>query len=99
MAKIWNKHDRKTPKTAVYVGRPTIFGNPFSHLDKPGLSSFKVGSRAEAIEKYSELFEEKLKDPEFYHAVELLRGKDLVCWCVPKPCHAQVILDYLERTK
>jgi hypothetical protein len=21
-----------------------------------------------------------------------LRGKDLVCWCAPKPCHGDVLL-------
>jgi len=22
-----------------------------------------------------------------------LRGKDLVCWCAPKPCHADILLE------
>lgn len=22
-----------------------------------------------------------------------LKGKDLVCWCAPKPCHADVLLE------
>jgi hypothetical protein len=26
-------------------------------------------------------------------ALPELRGKDLICWCAPKPCHADVLLD------
>lgn len=36
-----------------YVGRGTIYGNPYSHL--PGTTSpFKVSNRTEAIMKYRE---------------------------------------------
>ena len=26
-------------------------------------------------------------------ALPELRSKDLVCWCAPKPCHADVLLE------
>lgn len=35
-------------------------------------------------------------DDEFRAAVENLRGQTLACWCVPKPCHGDVILSYLD---
>ena len=44
MPKVWNKRDPKTPKEAVYVGRPTKWGNPYV--------IGKDGTRAEVIEKY-----------------------------------------------
>jgi len=25
--------------------------------------------------------------------IEELRGKDLVCWCAPLPCHADILLE------
>jgi len=27
-----------------------------------------------------------------------LRGKDLVCWCAPLPCHADVLLELANAT-
>lgn len=29
-------------------------------------------------------------------AVRELRGKDLVCWCAPKPCHADFLLIFVN---
>jgi len=68
----------------VYVGRPSIFGNPF-HVE-PGVDRLQV------IERYRLYFLDRVeKDPEFRAAAEELRGKALGCHCKPKPCHADVI--------
>jgi len=34
-----------------------------------------------------------LQRPELMAALPELRGKDLVCWCAPEPCHADVLLE------
>jgi hypothetical protein len=73
---------RTPPEGAVYVGRPTKWGNPFpfdGHI-----------SRSRVIE----LYEQHLKKrPDLIAAAKLeLRGRDLVCWCAPLPCHADVLL-------
>ena len=48
----------------------------------------KDGTRAEVIEKFAaHLLNGPLSDD-----LEELRGKDLVCWCAPLPCHADVLL-------
>lgn len=91
MPKVYNKRHRDVPSNAVYVGRPTKWGNPYTHLvDGTTLARFQVATRDEAIEKYT-LWIAKMP-----HLVEeakrLLRGKDLVCWCAPKACHADVLL-------
>ena len=39
----------------IYIGRPSKWGNPFSHREETS-AEFKVGSRAEAIQKYEELY-------------------------------------------
>jgi hypothetical protein len=96
---IHNKHHKTAPEDAIYVGRPTIFGNPFSHLDTAGSDLIRVQTREQAVERYREYFEVRITDPVFEMALEGLRGKDLVCWCAPLPCHAEVLVDYLERTK
>lgn len=72
----------------VYVGRPTIWGNPFSH--KPETSAkYMVASREEAIAEYEKWL---LSKPDLVARVKRdLRGKVLACWCDPLPCHAHVL--------
>jgi hypothetical protein len=96
---IFNKHHNLAPEDAVYVGRPTIFGNPFTHLSTHASELIRVPTRERAVERYREWFHIRMADPVFEAAVESLRGKDLVCWCAPLPCHAEVIVEYLESTK
>lgn len=69
---------RAAPPGAVYVGRGTPWGNPF----RVG----RDGTRSEVIERFRR---------EVLPTLDLtpLRGKDLVCWCAPKPCHADVLLE------
>lgn len=90
MPKVWNKRDPNVPKDAVYVGRPTKWGNPFSHQDGT-LARFKVASRDIAVEAFRDMVWE---DDAFQNEIiEELRGKDLVCWCAPRKCHADVLLE------
>ena len=89
MPKVWNKRDSNIPKDAIYVGRPTKWGNPFViDLD---------GTREEVIDKYRNWLATKaLTDFAVYGNVTIkteLRGKDLVCWCAPEACHADVLLE------
>jgi hypothetical protein len=74
----------------VYIGRPSIFGNPFE--------VGKDGSREDVIQKYKEYFYAKIEDNEqFKRAVLKLKGKVLGCWCYPKDCHARIIIEWLEN--
>lgn len=76
----------KMPEGAVYVGRPTIWGNPFK-LVRPDL-------RTLIVESYWHLLNQKKKS-DFRRKIQReLRGKDLVCWCkLSDPCHADVLLE------
>lgn len=84
---------------AVYVGRPTRFGNPYRVEE--------VGSHEEAVRLYRAWFRERAKDPRFLQALEnlyqrLKRENVLIlsCHCAPRPCHAEVIAEWLaERAK
>lgn len=67
----------------VYIGRPSIFGNPFP------LSGGE--SRKSVLKKYVIYLRDKLKDPEFFKRVSELKGKKLVCWCKPLPCHGDFL--------
>ena len=78
----------KRDKYDVYIGRPSKWGNPFSHL-KGTKAQFLVSSREEAIESY----EEWLAQSEILQAdLHELKGKTLGCWCAPLACHGDVLL-------
>jgi hypothetical protein len=87
MIKIGNK---KQGDVGVYVGRPSLLGNPF----RMG----RDGSREEVIAKYRVWLwgEIKKQGSVFNKLVELVelskRGDlTLVCWCSPLPCHAEIL--------
>ena len=73
----------------VYIGRPSIWGNPYSHKDGT-LAEFKVRTRKESIDKYKEYF---LKNPELMKRLPELEGKILGCHCKPLPCHGDFLAD------
>ena len=82
--KVYNKRNSGIPKEAIYIGRPTIWGNPFSK-----------GSKDKNISDFREYAENRMKrDPEW---LKPLRGKSLICWCSPAGCHGDVILDLANR--
>jgi len=86
--RVFNKHHRDAPPGAVYVGRPTKWGNPFSHQNGT-LAEFKVATRDEAVDAYERWLVEQ---PDLVAAAKReLRGKPLVCWCSPAKCHATVL--------
>lgn len=67
------------PPGAVYVGRPSKWGNPFElgRDDRP-----TVIARFRAY---------LLNNPRLLADLHELRGRDLVCWCAPAACHADVL--------
>ncbi len=78
----------------VYIGRAGkgkdgYFGNPFR---------LETGeARGGTIERYRKWFYTRLQnDKEFRKRIESLRGKTLGCFCKPKPCHGDVIVEYLN---
>lgn len=78
---------RTVPPGAVYIGRSRgggsgQWGNPFS--------IGADGSREDVIEKYRQHL---LADPELMaRARRDLRDKNLVCFCAPRACHGDVLL-------
>lgn len=71
----------------VYIGRPSKWGNPFSH--KQGTQAqFLVPTVQEAIQKYEEWV---LQQPHLLADLHELKGKVIACWCKPGPCHGDVL--------
>jgi hypothetical protein len=87
--RVWNVYDRNKPADAVYCGRPSPWGNPWSHLSGT-LAKYKVATREIAIAKYRQFL---IDNPDFRARVRAeLRGKDLACFCAPLPCHCDTLL-------
>lgn len=90
MPKVWNKRDKNIPADAVYVGRPSKWGNPFPMNGED--------TRQWAIDAYRGMLRHESTNPDSVYygmraVVDELRGKDLVCWCAPEACHADVLLE------
>jgi hypothetical protein len=87
MCKVLNAKDGYH-EGAVYCGRPSKWGNPF----KTGID----GNRTEVIEKHRVWF---LSHPTLLKEAKLeLKGKDLICWCAPKSCHCDIILEVANNS-
>lgn len=86
----------------VYIGRAGhgldgTFGSPIA-LNKPcpicGDVHRDNGSTLDCY--YIYLTTRLVHDPEFFRAFWQLKGKTLVCFCKPKPCHGDVMTKYLN---
>ena len=80
-------HCKKSPYD-IYIGRPSEWGNPFSHKEV-SKALFKVKDREEAIQKFEEWI---LLQHDLMRKIHELKGKVLGCWCFPERCHGEVLL-------
>ena len=71
----------------IYIGRPSRWGNLFSHQDGT-LAQFKVSSREAAIRAYDAWIHTQ---SELLAALPELKGKVLGCWCKPHACHGDIL--------
>ncbi|TMZ66412.1 DUF4326 domain-containing protein [Klebsiella pneumoniae] len=85
----------RMPQGAVYVGRPTRWGNPFM-VGEPyairGTETWTVRDRAHAVALYRDYLAARPGLAE--RARVELAGRDLACWCpLDQPCHGDVLLE------
>jgi len=85
-ARVLNKYRDQIGPDDVYIGRPSKYGNPFKIT--------KNTTREEVIEKYRQYAE---ANPGLLEEIRKLKGKNLVCFCSPKPCHGDVILELANK--
>ena len=87
----------RMPEGAVYVGRPTIWGNPYWHVAKfhgvdKSLAMFRMTAHGMWLPTIANQFQVGYWDDHDEwlrriggHPLEMirseLRGKDLACWC------------------
>lgn len=79
--KVHNRHHGTAPHDAVYVGRGTKWGNPYR--------TGEDGDRTWVLRKFTDYV---MADPEIQALASELQGRDLVCSCAPRPCHADLWL-------
>ena len=100
----------RMPPNASYVGRPTVFGNPF-RVDVPycGPTIRTPRTVGETVDAFRLWLQEDTLPPLMWdrelvaaHALikgalqaGQLAGKNLACWCpLSAPCHADVLLEH-----
>lgn len=82
------------PPGAVYVGRPSVWGNPFTHVSGPPV---RLATREEAADLYRRATRLWAEAPWWLDWLAPLRGHDLACWCpLSQPCHADVLLELVR---
>lgn len=79
----------------VYIGRPSKWGNPFTHIaNRKTQARFVVATREAAVAAYRDWIRTQ---PALLAALPELRGKTLGCWCHPKACHGDVLVALLAE--
>lgn len=100
------KDDPPIPVGAIYVGRPTHWGNPFKITSaiENGFAADKDAAQILVVECFRDwLYSGNLSSWWFHNGAEQhtwirehirdLYEKDLVCWCRPdQVCHADVLM-------
>lgn len=76
----------KKSKFDVYIGRPSIWGNPFV--------IGRDGTREDVVRKYKQCI---LSNSDLLSKVKKLKGKILACWCSPEACHGDVLVELANK--
>lgn len=69
----------------IYIGRPSKWENPY----RIGVD----GTRKQVIEKYRTM----ILNSTLKNDLEELKGKTLGCWCKPKQCHGDVLVELVNN--
>ena len=78
----------------VYIGRPSKWGNPFSHV-KGTKATFLCIDRNEAVASYRKWIT-KGDGKHLLQDLHQLKGKILGCWCKPQSCHGDVLAELAD---
>ena len=70
----------------IYIGRGSKWGNPFC--------IGKDGTREEVIKKYAKYI---LTRKDLLFSLDELKGKTLGCFCKPKTCHGDILLEIANK--
>ena len=80
--------NRRWKEFDVYIGRGSIWGNPYTHLDGPTQAKFSVPTREDAIDAYEGWLRSQ---PDLMAKIPTLKDKVLGCYCKPQACHGDIL--------
>ena len=95
------------PNGVVYVGPPTVYGNPWSVADYDEQAMILFRRWLQGKMTSSEFVRYAHLTPSLRHSrrrlldgMAFLRGKDLACWCKEEDasCHADILLALANRS-
>lgn len=96
----------KMPQNTIYVGRPSVYGNPFKIGDDVSGHGI-IKTQEHLVQVYREWLQLRKSGaygerPEWRKETEVmlqkLKGKNLACWCaLNKACHADVLLEFANK--
>jgi hypothetical protein len=76
-------------KYDVYIGRPSIYANPFK-ITRSTISARRIvlNEYRQHLEKHPEIVEKARRE---------LTGKVLGCHCKPLDCHGDILIEMMEK--
>ncbi|MDE1766583.1 MAG: DUF4326 domain-containing protein [Thaumarchaeota archaeon] len=82
-------HCKKEPYTH-YIGRPSLLGNPFTHVKYSSIVEKNCETREESINKFEDYakMNRRILDAIYKLPEDAILG----CWCKPLACHGDVII-------
>lgn len=97
---VVNKKTHKPTAKDVYIGRPTVLGNPYTskELDKTK-AEYQCATPEESVLKYGHWLKAQvdLGNRQIMDALLAIpRDANLVCWCHPNPCHGDMVVKALK---
>lgn len=81
----------RMPEGAVYVGRPSRWGNPWAA---------SVFGNQRAVDRFRAWLDgmARMHPTQYATLLDPLRGHDLACWCpLDQPCHGDTLLELANR--
>lgn len=85
----------KTQEYDVYIGRGSKWGNPYSSK-KSKFKVMMVETEKEAMDMYRKHI---LNSPKLLNDLHELKGKRLGCFCKPKACHGDILIELIEHKR
>ena len=100
MPRVLNKKDMSATEIrtlgnascAIYIGRPSKWGNPFI-IGNYHVAVGRKMDRTDVIALHKRWLRTSPRGQKCIKDIEELCGKDLVCWCAPKACHGDLLLE------
>ena len=83
---VRHTYNKKDNDKYCYIGRPSKFGNPL-----------KMNNESEREKVVSQFREYAYSNQWILDNINMLTGKEIGCYCAPKACHGDVLVEIWEK--